>query len=151
MKRIDAMLAATGALALAASAQDVVIQKKIQGELTTTLNAALTRMKIIGWEGGVMSNVKGAPYRAEQITESTQTLGDGTRIHNEHRVTLYRDSTGRVRRETPEQLSIWDPNSGVGYTLDQKNMPASKMQISVPTASGAPRALAYSIRTQTGS
>jgi len=27
-----------------------------------------------------MSNVKNAPYRADQITETTQTLGDGTRI-----------------------------------------------------------------------
>ena len=46
------------------------------------------------------------------MMESTQTLGDGTRIHNEHQVTIYRDSQGRVRRETPDEVSIMDPNRG---------------------------------------
>jgi opacity protein-like surface antigen len=132
MKRIYGMAMLAALFALAASAQDAVMQKKMQEEL----NTALTRMKVIGMEGGVMSDVKGAPYRADQITESTQTLGDGTRIHNEHQVTIYRDSQGRVRRETPEQVSIWDPNTGVGYTLNTKNMTASKMSIQVSVNSG---------------
>jgi hypothetical protein len=124
------MLAAL--FALAAAAQDAAMQKKMQEELST----ALTKMKVIGMEGGVMSDVKGAPYRADQITESTQTLGDGTRIHNEHQVTIYRDSQGRVRRETPEQVSIWDPITGVGYTLNTKNMTANKMSVQVSVNSG---------------
>ena len=70
----------------------------------------------------MMSNVKGAPYSAEQITENTQTLGDGTRIHNENAVKVYRDGEGRVRRETPEMISIFDPVAGVGYTLDPKTL-----------------------------
>jgi hypothetical protein len=146
MKRIYGMAMLTALFALAAAAQDVVMQKKMQDELSNVV----TRMKVVGFEGGVMSNVKGAPYRADQITESTQILGDGTRIHNEHRVTIYRDSQGRVRRETPDQISIWDPNSGVGYTLDTKNMTASKMQVHVSVSSGSPGSVAYSVRTQTG-
>src|ERR1700733_7589003 len=106
MKRIYGMAMLAALFALAVAAQDVVMQKKMQDELSSVV----TRMKVVGFEGGVMSNVKGAPYRADQITESTQTLGDGTRIHNEHQVTIYRDSQGRVRRETPDQVSIWDPN-----------------------------------------
>ncbi len=88
-------------------------------------------MKVIGVEGGVMSNVKNAPYRADQITETTQTLGDGTRIHNEHRMTIYRDSQGRVRRESPDEVSIMDPNSGVGYTLNTKDLTYRKMTVHV--------------------
>jgi opacity protein-like surface antigen len=146
MKRIYGMAMLAALFALAAAAQDAASAKKMQEELST----ALTRMKVIGMEGGVMSNVKGAPYRADQITESTQTLGDGTRIHNERRVTMYRDSQGRVRRETPEQVSIWDPNSGVGYTLDTKSMTAGKMQVSVSVNSGNSGPIGITFRAQTG-
>jgi hypothetical protein len=146
MKRIYGIAMLAALFALGAAAQDAAMQKKMQDEL----NTALTRMKVIGMEGGVMSDVKGAPYRADQITESTQTLGDGTRIHNEHRVTIYRDSQGRVRRETPDLISIWDPNSGVSYTLDAKNMTASKMQVSVSVSSGNSGNIGFSVRTQTG-
>jgi hypothetical protein len=107
------------------------------------------RVKVIGMVGGVMSNVKNAPYRADQITETTQTLGDGTRIHNERQVTIYRDSQGRVRRELPEEVSIMDPNSGVSYTLNTKNMTARKMQVSVSINSGNSDAGLFAFRTLT--
>jgi len=154
MKRIygTAMLAAL--FALAAAAQDVVTEKQrkdadMQKQLAEQLSAGLKQMTLVRMEGGVMSDVKGAPYRADQITETTQTLGDGTRIHNEHQVTIYRDSQGRVRRETPEQISIWDPNSGVSYTLDNKNMTANKMQVSVSVTSGNSGAVGFAYRTET--
>jgi len=144
MKRLwgTAMLAAL--FALSAAAQDEAMQKKMKVELDTVLK----KSQLIGFEGGVMSNVQGAPYRADQITENTQTLGDGTRIRNERKVTIYRDSMGRVRRETPEQISIWDPGAGVGYTLDTKNMTAGKMQISVGGSSG-PGKVGFSYQTRT--
>ena len=43
--------------------------------------------------------VKGAPYLAEVITESVQTLADGNRIVQRTTGRVYRDSDGRVRRE----------------------------------------------------
>src|SRR6476620_273497 len=43
--------------------------------------------------------VKGAPYSAEAVTETIQTLGDGNRIVNRISSMLYRDSEGRTRRE----------------------------------------------------
>ena len=43
--------------------------------------------------------VKGAPYSAQAVTESTQTLGDGNRIVRKSTATVYRDSEGRTRRE----------------------------------------------------
>jgi hypothetical protein len=146
------MLAAL--FALAAAAQDADMQKKMadadmQKKMAEDLNAEITnmRVKVIGMVGGVMSNVKNAPYQADQITETTQTLGDGTRIHNEHRVTLYRDSQGRVRRELPEEISIMDPNSGVSYTLNTKSMTARKMQVSVSVNSGNSDAGVFAFRT----
>src|SRR5262249_13839457 len=43
--------------------------------------------------------VKGAPYSAQAVTETTQTLADGTRIVQKSTATIYRDSLGRQRRE----------------------------------------------------
>jgi hypothetical protein len=80
--------------------------------------------------------VKGAPYSAQAVTESTQTLADGNHIVNRSTATLYRDSEGRTRREQTlksiggmtagaepvQTILISDPVAGVSYTLD----PASK-------------------------
>jgi hypothetical protein len=75
----------------------------------------------------VMGNVvKGAPYSADEIAESLQMLADGTRISNRNQVTVYRDGEGRVRRESPEQITIWDPVENVSYTLNPKAMTATK-------------------------
>ncbi len=98
-------------------------------------------------EGAIMSEVKGAPYSADQVSESTQTLADGTRIHNERTVTIYRDGQGRVRRETPESVSIWDPVAGANYNLNPKTMTYSKMQVSVSASSGKAGNVAFAMRT----
>jgi hypothetical protein len=85
--------------------------------------------------------VKGAPYSAQAVTESTQTLGDGNRIVRKSTATLYRDSEGRTRREQilkaigplaadgePAQtIFISDPVSGVDYSLDVRSRTARKM------------------------
>ncbi len=85
--------------------------------------------------------VKGAPYSAQAVTESTQTLGDGNRIVHKSTATLYRDSEGRTRREQTlraigylasggeptETIFISDPVAGTSYTLDVKAQVARKM------------------------
>src|SRR5690349_4301808 len=43
--------------------------------------------------------VKNAPYSAEAVTETTQTLADGNRIAHKTTATTYRDSEGRTRRD----------------------------------------------------
>jgi hypothetical protein len=111
------------------------------------LDTALKTVTVMRMEGGVMSNVKNAPYRADQIMESTQTLGDGTRIHNERQVTIYRDSRGRVRRETPDEVSIMDPTSGVGYTLNTKDLTYRKITVSVSVNSGPSGEGLFAFRT----
>src|SRR2546422_11452463 len=83
--------------------------------------------KILAANGGVMGRtVKGAPYSGQEVNENSQVLADGTRIHSEIRATVYRDSEGRVRRETGDAVTIWDPVANVNYTLDTKNMRAVK-------------------------
>ena len=142
MKRIYGIGIIAALFALTATAQDAESKKQldaqavaIQKQLDETISTL--KMTVIRTEGGVMSSVKNAPYRADQITENTQTLGDGTRIHNEHQVTIYRDSQGRVRREQPNgEVSIWDPTSEASYTLNPENMTARKMHVSVSVKSG---------------
>jgi hypothetical protein len=59
------------------------------------------RMKILGFEemhpGKV---VTGAPYSAVGVTETVQTLADGTTIDRKIQADIFRDGLGRVRRET---------------------------------------------------
>jgi hypothetical protein len=58
-------------------------------------------MEILGFEemhpGKV---VTGAPYSAVSVTETTQTLADGTTIDRKIQANIFRDGQGRVRRET---------------------------------------------------
>jgi len=85
--------------------------------------------------------VKGAPYSAQAVTETTQTLSDGNRIVNTSTATLYRDGEGRTRREQtlkavgnvasgePMQIiNINDPVAGVSYSLDPSTHVARKNQ-----------------------
>ena len=84
--------------------------------------------------------VKGAPYSAEAVSETIQTLADGNRIVNRITSQVYRDSEGRTRRdqtlkglgvlgsgEEPLQtIFINDPVAGVTYSLDSRTHIAHK-------------------------
>lgn len=86
--------------------------------------------------------VKGAPYSAEAVTETTQTLGDGNRIVNTSSSAVYRDGEGRTRRESTlkaigpfassgepmKTISIYDPVAGVAYILNPVSREAQKTQ-----------------------
>lgn len=99
--------------------------------------------------------VKGAPYSAEAVTESIQTLSDGNRIVNKFSSQVYRDSEGRTRREqtlkglsgvgTGEEplqtIFINDPVSGVTYSLDTRSRTAHKsmsFKFHITKKNGAP-------------
>lgn len=88
--------------------------------------------------------VIGAPYSAEEVSDQTQTLADGTHITQETRMRkFYRDSEGRTRTERPFFMSsatwngtsefddvmvveINDPISGFRYILDTYNRVAHR-------------------------
>ena len=78
--------------------------------------------------------IRGMPYSAEQVSDQTQTLADGTHITQKTQVTkLFRDSEGRSRTErslfrgmngTFDGLTIVeivDPVSGFAYIFDAYN------------------------------
>lgn len=90
--------------------------------------------------------VKGAPYSATAITESTQTLADANQIVQKREVAYYRDSEGRMRierrldtidkRTEKDSIDKWavagriviisDPVAGKSYNLDPRNKVAVK-------------------------
>jgi hypothetical protein len=90
------------------------------------------RLKILGFEemhpGKV---VTGAPYSGVGITQTTQTLADGTTINRKFQANIYRDGQGRVRRETTLPVNgllvasgksnsfvmIHDPVAGTAFIL----------------------------------
>src|SRR3954469_20548890 len=125
MKRLY-VIPALGVFAFAGAAQDeqgVVLEKKM-----AEAKQIAAQVRVVGLQGGVMGKtVKGAPYSAVEVNESTQMLADGTRIHNESQTQVYRDSEGRMRRETPNEITIWDPVANTSYLLNPKTQTARKM------------------------
>ena len=112
------------------------------------LQPRLSTIDFIRSEGGVPGPVvKGKPYSARSITESTQTLADGNRITRRNEAVVYRDSEGRTRREQtlseigPFQagapvtmINIYDPVAAKSYVLDlnertAREIPQFKMAI----------------------
>lgn len=84
--------------------------------------------------------VKGAPYIAEAVNETVQTLGDGNRIRRETRSKIFRDAEGRTRREetigglgpwgggkSKEVIFINDIVSGDNWMLLPEEQTARKM------------------------
>ena len=99
--------------------------------------------------GGQMlggSVIKGAPYSAEAVNESTQVLADGNRIVNRNSSMIYRDSDGRERREESigklgpwsaeggraKAIFISDPVAKTNYSLDEKSRTAMKTPGGMP-------------------
>jgi hypothetical protein len=101
-------------------------------ETKAKLDQFIAVSKTIGPEGMLLNAaVKGAPYAADEVTQFTQTLGDGTHIQREDKVAVYRDGQGRVRRETPTAITIMDPVASVSYNLNPKTMTGRKMTVSI--------------------
>src|SRR5262245_26488767 len=131
MKRVYGLASGAALLAAAAMAQDTGQMRADQMKLELEKMVAASR--IVGAGGGVMGkHIKGAPYSATEVNESTQTLGDGTRIHNESRANVYRDSEGRVRREVGDNVTIWDPVANVNYSINTRNMTAMRSSMVAP-------------------
>ena len=72
--------------------------------------------------------VKGIPFSATVVAESTQTLADGNRIVRSSASLIARDSEGRTRREQGggSVLFITDPVAGVNYVIEPRSRSAWK-------------------------
>jgi hypothetical protein len=106
----------------------------------TAEQAALIKYKIAAERVAVEGKVTpGAPYSAEAINESTQTLADGNRIVQKSVTRVYRDGEGRTRREEVAEngdvvsASIVDPVAHVSYVLDPKTRTAHRGSMLIAT------------------
>jgi hypothetical protein len=93
--------------------------------------------------------VKGAPYKAESVTEITQTLADGNRIARKTTAAVYRDAEGRTRREmtlaaigplvaheAPRLVFVHDPVAGTSFVLEPDTHTARKLGLPSRGAKG---------------
>lgn len=84
--------------------------------------------------------VTGAPYSADVVTETTQTLSDGNHIRRTTTSHVSRDSAGRTRQEQslsglstiagsaglPHLVFVHDPVAGVSYAMNADTKTATK-------------------------
>ena len=100
---------------------------------------ATMQAQFIGGEFNYDKLVKNAPYTADAVSETTQTLADGNRITRKNTTSLARDSAGRTRREetmgavgpwstggsageTPKIVFINDPVAHMNYVLEPNHI-----------------------------
>jgi hypothetical protein len=127
-----------GAFALAAAAQT-----EPKAATTRTLDTKLYTELLASSE----KIVKGAPFSAEAVNESVQTLSDGNRIVRTSSTRMYRDSEGRFRREGAVNsggtigyytsvltTTITDPVAGMKYFLNDKDKTVRRWVIKTPVA-----------------
>src|SRR5204863_5236882 len=78
--------------------------------------------------------VKGSPFSAQVILESSQTLANGAHVSHKMSGSLYRDSEGRTRQEllrdgAPEIVFINDSVAGVRYNLHMFQRTVTKVDV----------------------
>ena len=129
MNRLVHIVVAGALVVLGAAAQDTetMVKETLAKYKAEADQAGTVQMKMVGAVRGAA--VSGAPYSGEEVNETNQVLADGTRIHRETRTTVYRDSQGRTRRETPDNITITDPVTNATYALDPKNMTGQKLSM----------------------
>ena len=147
--------------ALAGWAQDTTQGQK------AAVDALESQARTFMVAGGQILNgnpVKGQPYSAEAVNETTQTLADGNTIVNRSSTMIYRDSEGRERREesigkigtlnadgtAAKVVFISDPVAKVSYALHPDDRTAEKMSAPMVVATAkagiAVQDFRYSIR-----
>lgn len=153
MKSRYLLLITVGMLAAPVAAQ---IRQGVRVERSGSVGAVAAAPGVPLWVGGANTFefvaagpafggevVTGAPYSAEAVTETQQTLADGNKISRTSRSRIYRDSQGRTRREQTigalgpwasqgepiEMVMINDPVAGVNYALNTRERTAMKTEV----------------------
>jgi hypothetical protein len=118
----------------------VTIQGGVVGEGDVSF---ADHIELLGFGGGPHGGkvVKGAPFSAVAVSETTQTLADGNHINRKTQTNLFRDSQGRFRKEVtlpaigplaasgqPHSfIEISDPVAGTSYVLEPDQKIARQM------------------------
>lgn len=99
-------------------------------------------VELLGFdEAPGQKTVKGAPFSATAVSETTHVLADGNRIHRTTQSALYRDSEGRFRREVTlpaigplaasgkirSFIVLRDPAAGTAFVLQPEEKIARKL------------------------
>ncbi len=117
----------TAGFALVAAAQEVALKYEFNQQTYQFVSGQLASGP----------TVKGAPYSAEAVNETIQTLADGNRIVKRTSEMQYRDSDGRERREERSAMGvifITDPVAGARYTLHPDSQTAEKVSVAPSNA-----------------
>lgn len=125
MKKIRLLVGIlSSSLAIAQSQEDLAKMKRAAEEMVRNYTFEYK----FGVSGPV---VKGQPYSAVVITESTQQLADGNRIHRESSFNIYRDIEGRIRRDdaSGKEYAISDPVANVTYMVSDTGKVARKVPL----------------------
>src|SRR3954454_17705215 len=120
-----------GATLNAQSPEDLAERQLAERKAVAERQAPGERQFVMAERVPLEKSVKGAPYSAEIVTETNQTLADGNRIARRTTGRVYRDSEGRIRREEDRQngtvaVSIVDGVAGVSYRLEPETRIAWK-------------------------
>jgi TonB family protein len=128
-----------GVLALAAGiyGNNVFAQEENQEKKVVVTTFGSPVIGAVGRTG--VSPAKNAPFSAEMVTESIQTLADGNRIVHRTNTIIYRDGEGRIRLETSSKIrdasgaykehktiQVSDSFGGLNFILDPQNRTARK-------------------------
>jgi len=74
------------------------------------MRSAKAPFSILFYAAGLFGQTSGLPYSAVELSETTQTLRDGTHVKRDGRRTvIQRDSFGRTRQETTLGLTSSAP------------------------------------------
>lgn len=145
------MVAQTGATGRVT--HDVFVQAVPGPDSRQTVERRMAVLQGIGIPGGAAEYmsaefglpgavVKGAPYSADCVTETTLVLADGNRITHKSSTSIARDNEGRTRRDVsfpllgdsgvagkmaPRISVIYDPVADVSYTLEHNEKVARKL------------------------
>jgi hypothetical protein len=127
---------------------------------TVFFNGVSSAFKVMAVGGLEGKTVTGAPYSADETTQTTQTLADGNRIVNTSKSKVYRDQQGRRRveqtmgniggltaAEAHTIVTIDDPTTNVHYTLRPDDRTAEKVETNGSMKQQAELMLAEKIRT----
>lgn len=152
------------ALASLGWSQEVIrVAPPMQGEAATTffngISPAFKMFTVGGIEG---KTVTGAPYSADETTQTVQTLADGNRIVSTSKSKVYRDQQGRRRVEqtmsnigsltgadSQTVVMIDDPTTSIHYTLHPDTRTAEKVETNVNNAANLETAAKMKLQMET--
>ncbi len=115
---------------------------RLQGPEEPLSPAMPDAIELLGFEGEHGGKVvKGSPFTATGVSETTQTLADGNRIYRKTQTAIFRDGEGRIRKEVtlpaigplaasgePHSFTVLhDPVAGTSYVLETKEKIARKL------------------------